>query len=110
MRKKGLRLQRCPEVLLIALAGDGGYRLAQSDNGVVLRSDEGGVWGDPFQSLEIARGTVVLSHYAGSAWRWGIVQRFRFQNGDWYLIGQTDSSHHTGFARVDRVRLQPFNR
>ncbi|MGI9412176.1 MAG: hypothetical protein ACR2PM_00805 [Hyphomicrobiales bacterium] len=84
-----------PRILLIAVAGDGGYRLAASDASIVLRADEGGIWGDPFQSLEIVRGTVVLSHYAGSAWRWGIVQRFRFQNGDWYLIGHTDSSHHT---------------
>lgn len=84
-----------PRILLIAIARDGGYRLAASETGLVLRSDEGGVWGDPFQSLEISRGTVVLSHYAGSAWRWGTVQRFRSQSGDWYLIGQTDSSHHT---------------
>lgn len=81
--KKGYDSHAAPRVLLIALAGDDGYRLAGSDNGVVLRSDEGGVWGDPFQSLEIVRGTVVLSHYAGSAWRWGLVQRFRFQNGGW---------------------------
>ena len=93
--KKGYDSHAAPRILLIALAGDDGYRLAESDSGVVLRSDEGGVWGDPFQSLEIARGTVVLSHYAGSAWRWGMVQRFRFQNGGWYLIGHTESSHHT---------------
>jgi len=93
--KEGYDSHAAPRILLIALAADGGYQLAGSDNGVVLRSDEGGVWGDPFQSLEIARGTVVLTHYAGSAWRWGVVQRFRFQNEGWYLIGHTESSHHT---------------
>ncbi|WP_171647940.1 hypothetical protein [Paenibacillus phytorum] len=33
---------------------------------VVLKADEGGVWGDPFESLTIDRGSVVVSEYGGS--------------------------------------------
>lgn len=33
---------------------------------VVLKADEGGVWGNPFESLTIDRGSVVVSDYGGS--------------------------------------------
>ncbi|MDE0472548.1 MAG: hypothetical protein OXH57_11475 [Ekhidna sp.] len=27
--------------------------------------------------------------YGGSSWRWGIIDKYRFQDGDFYLIGYT---------------------
>ncbi len=82
---------------LIVLEGDGsgGLLLSAENRTIVLRADEGGVMGDPFSSLEIQRGTVVLVHYGGSAWRWGHTYRFRQQDGGWFLIGYTEDSHHT---------------
>ena len=90
------RSSAAPRTLIVLTAdGSGGFRLAAENRTIVLRADEGGVMGDPFSSLEILRGTVVLQHYGGSAWRWGQTYRFRQQDGGWFLIGYTDDSHHT---------------
>lgn len=88
-------------ILLFGEAG-GGFVLSAKDNHIVLRSDEGGVFGDPFYGIDIQRGAVVLNHYGGSAWRWAQVYRFRYQDGGWYLIGFTDTSHHT-LSQFERV-------
>lgn len=75
-------------VLILALRGDGGklHRSIVSD-AAVLDGDEGGAFGDPFQGLSIERGAVVIMHYGGSRERWGFTHRYRYQNGQWTLIG-----------------------
>ncbi|MDR6553512.1 hypothetical protein [Paenibacillus qinlingensis] len=62
----------------------------------ILKADEGGIWGDPLDSIFIDRGSIVVSFYGGSNFRWYGNYRFRFQNGDWYLIGATLGSYFTG--------------
>jgi hypothetical protein len=85
-------------VLILALRGDDGklHRSVVSD-AAVLDSDEGGVFGDPFESLSVERGAVVIMHYGGSRDRWGYTHRYRYQNGQWELIGldygNTDSTN-----------------
>ena len=94
---------RSPRSLILLIGEEGGgYALSARDNHIVLRSDEGGVFGDPFYEIGIERGAVVLNHYGGSAWRWAHVHRFRYQDGGWYLIGYTDTSHHT-LSQFERV-------
>jgi hypothetical protein len=88
-------------MFVVLLADGGGFRLEAENRTIVLRADEGGVFGDPFLSLEILRGTVVLRHYGGSAWRWASTYRFRRQDGGWFLIGYTDDAHHT-LSRYER--------
>jgi hypothetical protein len=84
-----------PRILLILLARkEGGYSLSASEANLVLRSDEGGIFGDPLDGLLIERGSLVLHHYGGSAWRWFQTYRFRSQDGGWYLIGFTDGWNH----------------
>ncbi len=56
---------------------------------------EGGVFGDPFNSLSVKGNSFILSFYGGSSWRWGTSWQFRFQNGGFYLIGHTKYSHRT---------------
>ncbi len=75
-------------VLVLALRGSDGrlHRSVVSD-AAVLDGDEGGVFGDPFQSLEVDHGVVVITHYGGSRDRWGFTHRYRFQNGHWALTG-----------------------
>jgi hypothetical protein len=75
-------------VLVLALRGSDGklHRSAVSD-AAVLDGDEGGVFGDPFDSLSIDHGVVVITHYGGSRDRWGFTHRYRFQNQQWTLIG-----------------------
>jgi len=82
-------------LLLLLKQTDGGYSLAGNYSNVVLCKMCGGVFGDPLEDLRIDRGTVVIKHYGGSSDRWGFTHKYRFQDGDWYLIGETDLSHNS---------------
>ena len=77
--------------LIIALdTGDGQKAISTNEAKVVLRRDQGGVFGDPLEDLFIERGAVVVRHYGGSRWRWGNTLRFRLDDAGWRLIGMTD--------------------
>jgi hypothetical protein len=52
-------------------------------------SDDGGMMGDPFGGMEITNGVLHISHSGGSSWKWGFTDKYRYQNGDFYLIGYT---------------------
>lgn len=89
--------QHKPRILLLLFqTRHGGYRLSAQGNDVIMCADEGGVFGDPFAGMSINRVAVVLHFYGGSAWRWDIRARFRFQHAGWYLIGLTVLSYHDG--------------
>ncbi len=86
-----------PRILFIIFKkNDGTYKLSAQTE--IMRSEEGGVFGDPFVEMKYSRGSIVISYYGGSSWRWGFTGRYRFQNNDWYLIGETELSEdiHTG--------------
>jgi hypothetical protein len=70
------------------------YLLSILAEHVILSESEGGVFGDPFDSMEIDRGSVVVSDYGGSNVRWYHKYRFRFQDNDWYLIGATTGTNY----------------
>ncbi|WP_157264688.1 hypothetical protein [Paenibacillus oryzisoli] len=89
--------QAAERALLIAFGNkDGTYTRSVIADKAILKADEGGVWGDPLADLAIDRGSVVVSFYGGSNFRWYGNYRFRFQNEDWYLIGATVGSYFTG--------------
>ena len=87
--------------LLIALQKDNGsYELLIQSDKAILKADQGGVWGDPFNSddgagLAIDRGSLLIKFYGGSNWRWSKDYRFRYQDNGWYLIGATFTDYHT---------------
>lgn len=99
-----------PRALIIAFGNkDNTYSLSINAEKVILRADEGGIWGDPFDSLSIDRGSVVVSDYGGSNWRWYNKYRFRFQNNDWYLIGATMGSYFTGTTTRENADEEDYN-
>lgn len=99
-----------PRELIIAFGNkDNTYSLSINAEKVILRADEGGIWGDPFDSLSIDRGSVVVSDYGGSNWRWYNKYRFRFQNNDWYLIGATMGSYFTGTTTRENADEEDYN-
>jgi hypothetical protein len=57
--------------------------------GAILSSNEGGMMGDPFQGLVIKKNCIVIDEYGGSSSKWGRTLTFRYQNGDFELIGFT---------------------
>lgn len=67
----------------------GEWEIWQKTRGGLLDSDSGGMWGDPFDSIVVKRGAIVIAHYGGSRDRWGVIHRFRFQTGAFRLIGAT---------------------
>lgn len=75
----------------------------------VLRENTCGVWRDPFESITINRGSVLLSFYGGSNWRWFSSYRFRFQKSDWYLIGATLGSYFTRNTTSENADLEDYN-
>ncbi len=68
------------------------YRLMSIAIDVVMCKDCGGALGDPFVGAFIKNNVLTVSHYGGTAWRWSIDTKFRYQNGDFYLIGKTKNS------------------
>jgi len=86
----------CPRSLLILFQKeDGGYELSIKNDKIIMLSNEGGIWGDPFEGIRVDRGSLVIYFYGGSNWRWSLSYRFRFQDDDWYLIGKTEDSYHS---------------
>lgn len=85
-----------PRILFIAFKEKGAYHLSIQTDKAILRSDMGGVFGDPFDNISVNRGSILITFYGGSNYRWGQVYRFRFQNNEWYLIGATIYYRFTG--------------
>lgn len=83
--------------LLIAFKdSNGSYNLFTRSDRAVLRADQGGVFGDPFDQLSIRDGVLTVSFYGGSNWRWSATYDFKYQNGDFYLIKKSDYNYYSG--------------
>ena len=85
-----------PRILFIALREKNGYRLSIQTEKAILKADQGGVWGDPFESISVNRGSLLIKFYGGSNYRWAYNYRFSYQNASWNLIGYTSNSWYTG--------------
>jgi len=60
----------------------------------IMESDAGGMMGDPFTSVEIKKGILIISHEGGSSWKWYVTDKYRYQNFEFKQIGYT-----SGFGR-----------
>lgn len=82
-----------PRDFVIYKQNEGQWDVWFENDNVILRADEGGVMGDPFyEGVEIKNGVIHISYNGGSSWKWGYTDKFRYQDGDFYLIGHTGSS------------------
>jgi hypothetical protein len=75
-------------LLVLVRGADGALHEAARNELVVLCSNCGGVMGDPFQGVEAGPGTFTVSHYGGSADRWGTSVKFNYSRKDkaWQLV------------------------
>lgn len=71
---------------------NGSWELWHKSIGAVLPSEHGGMMGDPFESINVERGAIVIKHFGGSNQKWAYTHRFRYQNDSWELIGATIKS------------------
>lgn len=83
-----------PRLLLVLWRTASGYQLAARSEQALLCKTCGGAYGDPYAGLEIKKGILLVHHYGGSSWRWTIDSRFRYQQGGFFLIGETVSDGH----------------
>jgi len=113
--------------LLILLRGaDGKLTVAKRNNRIVMCSQCGGVFGDPFEGVIAGRNTFSVEHYGGSSWRWKYSYKFNYSRIDktWQLIRVEDISYHTSnpnkattkiytppkhFGKIDVANFDPEN-
>ena len=97
--------EQTPRLLFVAFKqADGSYKLSIQSNESIMLSNEGGVFGDPWEGLSIERGTLLVRFYGGSSSRWGYAYRWRFQENDWFMIGATytaSSTHDGSYEKYD---------
>ncbi|MFS4457503.1 hypothetical protein [Maribacter sp. 2304DJ31-5] len=63
----------------------------QKSKNAILKSQEGGMWGDPFEGIEIENGILKIHFFGGSSWKWSYIDKYRFQNNQFELIGYTST-------------------
>jgi len=57
----------------------------------ILKSQEGGMMGDPFESISIKKGILMIQHFGGSSWKWSITDKYRYENNEFKLIGYSST-------------------
>lgn len=84
-------------MLILTRGADGNLAVVKRNDRVVMCSQCGGVFGDPFESIEAGRNTFTIQHYGGSNWRWAYKYKFNYSRIDrtWHLVRVEDSSYHT---------------
>lgn len=83
------------KLIILFKEGNSWKKMADTDDAILCKRC-GGVYGDPFDSISISNNILVIHHYGGSAWRWEYINRFRYQDNDFYLIGKTSRSYYNG--------------
>ena len=66
------------------------WMIWKKSRNAVLKSQEGGMMGDPFEGIEIEKGILIVSLSGGSSWKWSYKDKYRFQNGNLELIGYSN--------------------
>jgi hypothetical protein len=85
-----IEIEGRPRILLVLLgSADGSLSRSCQSNTLILSETEGGMMGDPFDDVEIEKGTLVVAFWGGSSQKWNLTYRFRFQNNGWFMIGAT---------------------
>lgn len=114
---------------LLILTGGAGGKLTlakRNDKDVVFCRTCGGIFGDPFASIEASLKTFTVNMYGGSNWRWTYSYKFNYSRIDktWQLVRVEESSFHTSdpekvktvvhtppknFGKIDIADFDPEN-
>lgn len=95
--------------LLVLVRGENGrLAVARRNERVVMCSQCGGFFGDPFEVVEVGRKTFTVHHYGGSNWRWKSSYQFNYSRIDktWQLVRAEESSYHT--SDVDKEETHVY--
>ena len=91
-----------PFLLLIRQVNGKLLLIKRTDSLVMCRAC-GGVWGDPYEGLEMKKNGFMISFYGGSSWRWGYDFTFSYNatSKDWFLTREKQISYHNTEAELD---------
>lgn len=94
--------------LLILLRGvDSKLTLAKRNDQIIMCSQCGGVFGDPFAGVVAGRNTFSVEHYGGSNWRWQYSYKFNYSRIDntWQLVRVQEVTFHTFEPNKAKTRV-----
>lgn len=94
-----------PRLLVFLLKEKGGYKLAASSDKAILCKTCGGSKDDPFRSPTIEGGDVVVRHETTGAKNITTTHRFRYQDGNWYLIGKQASTQPASRKKATSLEM-----
>ena len=83
-------------LLILVRGADNKLTAAKRNELIVMCSQCGGMMGDPFAGVSVAKNTFTVSHYGGSAWRWSVAYKFNYSRIDrtWQLVRIEEESFH----------------
>jgi hypothetical protein len=90
------------EIHIFKKTNDNWVLWKKSEN-AIRKSEEGGTMGDPYGFIQIKKGILIIGHAGGSNWKWSYQDKYRFQNGEFELIGYSseDGSYCQYFNYID---------
>jgi hypothetical protein len=83
-------------LLILVRGADNKLTEAKRNERIVMCSKCGGMMGDPFEGVTVAKNTFTVTHYGGSAWRWSVDYKFNYSRIDktWQLVRIEQTSFH----------------
>lgn len=79
-------------MLIIFQLENGQWKEWKKSAQALMGSRDGGMMGDPYGQMQITKGVLRVSHNGGSSWKWSVTDMYRFQKGEFYLIGYNSFS------------------
>lgn len=86
-RKEDTSFESVPRNLIIYKMQLHKWTLWKESDQALYGSRDGGMMGDPFGEINIEKGILKISQNGGSSWKWSHTDRYRYQNGEFYLVG-----------------------
>ena len=99
--EEGEELKRTAYIL--TRTSDNKLKQEAMNEGIVMCSSCGGVFGDPYDNIVIKNGYFSLEHYGGSNWRWTHIITFKYneEKKNWLMHKEGGESFHT--SEPDKV-------
>ncbi|WP_298393487.1 hypothetical protein [Flavobacterium sp.] len=90
-KEKDDHFESVPRELIIYKKENKDWNVWITSKDALYGSKDGGMMGDPFEGIEINKGILLISQNGGSSWKWGHTDKYRYQDGTFYLIGYSSN-------------------
>ncbi|MDP4269630.1 MAG: hypothetical protein Q8909_05840 [Bacteroidota bacterium] len=77
--------------IIIYKLSSGKWILWKKSEQALFMSQDGGMMGDPYSGMDIKNGILAIYQEGGSSWKWSQSDKYRYQDGDFYLIGYSNN-------------------